>query len=224
MQLNFSGAQFITDPYPIGLAKPAFDDESYEALVESFPPLSLLPAFGGAGYKKFALNEKMQPYHTFLESSPIWWAFQNSIKSIKFIDFILNLLADKGIPVLPAKQWTSRFEFAAMPADGGKIDPHTDTAYKAVTLIFSMLRPGEWDPAFGGGTDVLRPKDPTARLESYKAPLSEFEIAHTYPYTPNQCVIFVKNDVSWHSVGPMLGVGSPLMRRTITLNIERAVL
>ena len=221
MQLNFGNARFITDPYPIGLAKPVFDGASYEALVAEFPPLSLLPAFGGPNYKKFALNEKMADFHPFLETSPIWWAFHNAIKRQDFIRFILTLLADRGIPVAPASKWSSRFEFAAMPADGGKIDPHTDIPSKAVTLIFSMCRPGEWNPEFGGGTDVLRAKESIIPLKDYLAPREVFDRVHTYEYEPNQCVIFVKNAISWHSVGPMTGVGSPLMRRTITLNIER---
>ena len=119
-----------------------------------------------------------------------------------------------------------------MPADGGLILPHTDTPQKAVTLIFSMLRPGEWNPAFGGGTDVLKPKPAglarieriqatTNKVPDYSILLSDFEIAHTYEYLPNQCVIFIKNVISWHSVGPMKGKGSSLMRRTLTLNIER---
>lgn len=222
MRLLFDNATFIRDPYPIGIAKPIFDEESYMALVEGFPPARLLPVFGGAGYKKFALNERMPGFHDYLATQPPWWAFHNSIKQATFIRFILGMLRDHGIEVSPSPKWTSRFEFAMMPADGGKIDPHTDIKSKAVTLIFSMCKLGEWDPAFGGSTDVLRPLVPNMGLESYKAPLEVFEKAHSYPYTPNQCVIFVKNDVSWHSVGPMTGVGSPLMRRTITLNIERA--
>ena len=111
-----------------------------------------------------------------------------------------------------------------MPADGGMIAPHTDISSKAVTLIFSMMKPEEWedwDPKWGGGTDVLKPRDHTNQLQSYKAPLDVFEKVATFDYTPNQCVIFIKNDVSWHSVGPMTGPAG-LMRRTITLNIERA--
>ena len=130
------------------------------------------------------------------------------------------MLKAHGIEIAPARAWSTRFEFAAMPADGGMIAPHTDISSKAVTLVFSMLWPGEWNPAFGGGLDVLQPVEDDG-LESYKAPLSAFKVAHTYEYEPNQCVIFVKTDNSWHSVGPMTGKGSPLMRRTITLNIER---
>ncbi len=223
MRLLFDNAQFRYDPYPIGIAKPILDEASYAALVESFPPAELLPHWGGEGYHKFALNERMAGFHEYLAEHPVWWAFHNSIKQQKFIEFILSMLQSHKILVAPSPKWTSRFEFAMMPANGGKIAPHTDISSKAVTLIFSMMTPGEretWDPLWGGGTDVLKPRDPTVPLQSYKAPLEVFEKVATFDYTPNQCVIFIKNDVSWHSVGPMVGPAGP-MRRTITLNIER---
>ena len=226
MRLLFDNSVFIHDPYPIGIAKPIFDEDGYNQLVMGFPPDHLLPAFGShQGYKKFALNERMPGFHEYLTKEPAWWAFHNSIKSQKFIQFILALIKDCGAEIVenPSGKWTSRFEFAAMPADGGMIAPHTDIPSKAVTLIFSMQAPEEWDPAWGGGTDVLVPRqplDPQITYKSYMAPLSAFDRVHSYEYTPNQCVIFVKNDISWHSVGPMTGPPGP-MRRTITLNIER---
>ena len=222
MRLLFDNAVFRYQPYPIGLAKPIFDEESYQGLVEGFPPMNLLPHWGGAGYHKFALNERMPGFHDYLATQPLWWAFHNSIKRGEFIEFVLGMLKARGVVVASSPKWTSRFEFAAMPADGGMIAPHTDITSKAVTLIFSMLNPGEWKPKWGGGTDVLQPLDPTQPLTSYKAPLDQFKKVSTYAYTPNQCVIFVKNAISWHSVGPMVGPVGP-MRRTITLNIERGV-
>ena len=221
MKLLFDNAVFQYKPYPIGLAKPILDEESYQGLVEGFPPLDLLPHWGGAGYHKFALNERMDGFHDYLATQPLWWAFHNSIKKLEFSEFILGMLKARGIVVAPSPKWTSRFEFAAMPADGGKIAPHTDISSKAVTLIFSMLKPGEWKPKWGGGTDVLIPLDPDQPLASYKVPLDQFKKVSSYAYTPNQCVIFIKTGNSWHSVGPMTGPAGP-MRRTITLNIERA--
>ena len=220
MKLNFDEAVFRMTPYPIGLAKPVFDEASYTSLVEHFPPVSLLPHWGGGGYHKYALNEKMPLFHKYLEAHPVWGAFHASVKQSGFPTFIFLMLKAHGIDIPPARSWSTRFEFAAMPADGGMIAPHTDISSKVCTLVFSMLRPNEWNPDFGGGLDVLQPLNGQV-LESYKAPLSAFEKVHTYDYIPNQCVIFIKTDNSWHSVGPMTGRGSSLMRRTITLNIER---
>ena len=72
MKLDFDNAVFRTDPYPIGLAKPVFDEASYVSLVAHFPPLSLLPHWGGGGYHKYALNEKMPMFHKYLTDHPVW--------------------------------------------------------------------------------------------------------------------------------------------------------
>jgi len=39
------------------------------------------------------------------------------------------------------------------------------------------------------------------------------EVLDTFEFTPNQVVVFVKTFNSWHSVRPMTGAGSPLMRK-----------
>src|SRR5256885_897092 len=68
------------------------------------------------------------------------------------------LRGDSGsnTPVLSA-----RFEFSMLPANGGFIRPHTDSPHKIITLVVAMLNEGEWNPEFGGGTEVLRPRDIT---------------------------------------------------------------
>ena len=49
MRLLFDNAIFRYQPYPIGIAKPIFDEESYQVLLDSFPPIDLLPHWGGGG-------------------------------------------------------------------------------------------------------------------------------------------------------------------------------
>jgi hypothetical protein len=117
---------------------------------------------------------------------------------------------------------TARFEFSALPADGGCVTPHTDNPDKIVTMVVSMAEEGEWDPAWGGGTDVNRHKAPARSFNrmNHKADFAEMEILETFPFEPNQGVLFVKTFNSWHSVRPMTGSGSKAMRRTLTVNIE----
>ena len=221
-QMNFSKATFLREPYPIGLATKVFHDIPYRAMVEGFPSLDLLHHWGGESYNKYVLNERMSTqFHEYLAEHPIWWAFHNSIKKPEFPEFIFGMLRSHGIEVAPSAKWSTRFEFSAMPADGGMIAPHTDISTKAVTLVFSVLGPDDWDPAWGGGLDVLAPKDPTTKYESYKAPLEAFDRMATYAYKSNQVVIFIKSSNSWHSVGPIQGPAGK-WRRTLTLNIERA--
>jgi hypothetical protein len=91
-----------------------------------------------------------------------------------------------------------------------------------VVVAVSMTGEGEWDARHGGGTTVLRPRD-TSRYFNFmnkQLPFDETEVLHTYPFEPNQCVIFVKTFNSWHAVSPLTGAGSPAMRKTLTINIE----
>jgi hypothetical protein len=117
----------------------------------------------------------------------------------------------------------SRFEFSMLPADGGYVTPHTDTPRKVITLVVSMVNNGEWDPGFGGGTEVDRSKDYQHAFNWQNEQLSfdEIEPLHTFEFGPNQCVIFVKTFNSLHCVRPMTGIGSQAMRRTLTINIEK---
>jgi hypothetical protein len=86
----------------------------------------------------------------------------------------------------------------------------------------SIIDEGEWNPAFGGGTDVNRPKDVRLAYNELnrQARFEDMEVLDTFEFTPNQGVVFVKTFNSWHSVRPMTGNGSDAMRRTLTINIE----
>jgi len=180
-------------------------------------------------------------------STPIWRELHRWIKSDDFLRGVMEALRarhiDLGYKKLPttarrlaklARNLTrgrldagqpplsARFEFSMLPAEGGHVIPHTDSPGKIVTLVVSMVGEGEWDPAFGGGTDVNRPKD--ARLcyneLNRQAAFDDVEVLDTYEFTPNQAVVFVKTFNSWHSVRPMTGNGSAAMRKTLTINIE----
>lgn len=116
----------------------------------------------------------------------------------------------------------ARFEFSVLPGDGGHILPHTDAPQKLVTLVISMLDDGTWREEWGGGTEVLRPKDPRFafnKMNRYLA-FDEVEPVRCLPFQPNQCVVFVKTFNSLHAVSPV-GGGSGVLRRTLTINIER---
>jgi hypothetical protein len=222
--LNFTGAKFRYDPYPIGIVHHVFEAEHYTKLVKVWPDEKLFKRLTGP-YNKLALSERCNPdlYARVIEASHAWHAFHAYIKSLSFVEQVFMVLREHHVNVPPAGRYTSRFEFSSLPADGGGIEPHTDIPSKVVTLILPMLKQGEWDITWGGGTDILRQRDPYKLLEDYKASREEFDRVETFHYAPNQCVIFIKTFNSWHSVGPISGYKSPLMRRTLTVNIERAV-
>jgi hypothetical protein len=249
MFFNYDHVEFRYEPFPIALAKPIMDDATYAQLLDAFPTVEIFESFEKMGKKgrKFTLSEKENPkiYNEFVQSSPVWREFHRWIKSDDFAYGALEMLKrhhiDLGFEQVPparrvAKRLKTavtgrvsprevplkaRFEFSALPADGGCLPPHTDAPSKIVTMVVSMAREGEWNPAWGGGTDLNRPRSTALAYNQMNAlaGFDDMEVLHTYEFTPNQAVIFVKTFNSWHSVRPMTG-NSGALRRTLTVNIE----
>jgi hypothetical protein len=251
MYFDYSSAQFRYEPFPIALARPIMKESLYKEFVDNFPPTDIFESFEAMGKRgrKFTLSEKENPkvYNDFVQNSPVWREFHRWIKSDDFCYGALAMLKEHFIDLgfkqkEPMSRYVSnlsaavrgkfasrdiiplraRFEFSALPSDGGSLPPHTDAPSKIVTMVVSMVKDGEWNPAFGGGTDVNQPKkiEHAYNQVNRLADFSDMDVAHTYEFTPNQAVIFVKTYNSWHSVRPMTGNDPTLLRRTLTVNIE----
>ena len=247
--LSFRNTNFIYDPYPIGAARDILEDGLYEELVKSFPPQDLF-AFMAYHGNKYSLSELNNPdaYHEYVRRNPRWRDFHQWIKREEFPGEILAMLSqhnidldvplhDESAAAAEPSLWeklrprprqlksalSARFEFSMLPADGGFIKPHTDSPQKIITLVITILPPGEWSPSFGGGTEVLRPKD-IRNNYNYKNKYLEFDdvqTVSTFEFVPNNCVIFIKTFNSLHGVRPMKASDPKLMRKTLTINIER---
>jgi len=251
---NFNTAEFMYEPYPLGLMKPAIEPRVYDELVATFPEISLfkeMPDLGNKGSRKWSLAEMNngENYRQFLSATPCWKRFHDWVKSPDFLVQTVEFLNRNDVALgylrkdayrspsllkkleLAVQKYqnghsiplSARFEFSVMPADGGQLHPHTDSPWKIITFVVSMLRPGEWNPDFGGGTDVLRPKRPHQNFNWLNGYLDfeDCDILHTYEFEPNQALVFVKTFNSWHCVRPIKGQGSSLLRRTLTINIEK---
>lgn len=245
--LNYENIQFTYEPYPIGIARPAMSKEDYDSLVETFPPAELMRFRKDKG-NKYSLSQvnKAAAYRKFVKSTEPWRRFHEYVKSPDFIEGALEMLRsrhiDLGYPV-PAfwqQQYQklralkrgnpiphfptlkARFEFSAMPVTGGNILPHTDHAKKLITMVIPMLKDGDWNQTWGGGTSMVWPKDRTIafnRVNNYLE-FDDVDCIKTFPFQANQCLVFVKTDFSWHAVWPMTGDDPDILRRTLTINIE----
>jgi len=188
--LSFAHAKFYYEPYPIAVAQPIMPPETYQAMVEAFPPVELCRHRQRKGTDKYYLNETQtkQKYLEFVNGHEVWREFHRYVKSEAFLRSVMDLLRDHNVDlgffrarpslyrrcrtalgdVVKRGRWPEfplglygRFEFSMMPADGGGILPHTDDPKKIVTIVLYMPEDGEWDRAWGGGLEVSRPKDPT---------------------------------------------------------------
>ena len=235
------------EPYPIGMIKPVLDPALYQEMVANYPPLDLfkfMPIFG----KKYSLSDKWNPreYKDFIESNPVWRDFYRYVKSDDFIFSIIDAVKSKDIDLginrktqrlsarwikllsnvakarLPMTNPSiySRFEFSVLPANGGLVVPHTDAPSKFITLVVSMIGPGEWNQKYDGGTEILKPKDITKSYNFYnkQIPYEEVDTVKAFKFEPNQAVIFIKTYNSLHGVREMNGPDD-MMRRSLTINL-----
>ncbi|MBL0919585.1 MAG: hypothetical protein IBJ14_12865 [Hydrogenophaga sp.] len=241
--LKLGRAHFRYEPYPIGIIRDIFDPALYARLVDTFPPADLFRFMQHHG-DKWSLSEVNHPdlYHKFLRANDEWHRLFREVKSPGFIDQVLRALAQSKIELglnasgaggvlrklrdgllgrKSRNELRARFEFSMMSAAGGNILPHTDSPQKHITLVVSMVKPGEWDSSWGGGTDLMRPLDPSENFNHLNRYLNfdQVETLETMPYESNQCVIFIKTFNSLHAVKPMTGPRE-VMRRTLTVNIE----
>lgn len=242
--MDLSRAHFEYEPYPIGIIRDIFEPSLYERLVDTFPPVEIFRFMQTHG-DKWSLSElnNADHYYRFLHANNDWRRVYDEVKSRDFTAHVLDMLArskiDLGLvsttngsvlrklrnKMLGRKSGDlrARFEFSMMSAAGGHILPHTDSPQKHITLVMAIVRPDEWDQSWGGGTDRMRPIDPSDNFNFLNRYLrfDQVESIGTMAYEPNQCVIFIKTFNSLHGVKPMRGP-SAMMRRTLTVNIESA--
>ncbi len=246
MYFNYENLCFNYEPFPIGISKPLMKPDLYREFLDNYPSVEHFSHPDKLGHK-YSLSERFNPkdFRRFVNGNALWRGFDAWIKSPDFVRGVLDALAthsldlgyDPDMSVMKqvqkrlthsgrlscsAARLRSRFEFSMLPADGGHILPHTDSPNKIVTLIISMTDEGEWNPEWGGGTDVNQHKDVKLAFNqtNRQAPFEDMEVLDTFEFSPNQAVMFIKTFNSWHSVKPMLGKGSDAMRRTLTINIE----
>lgn len=245
--LRLDGLRFDYEPFPIGVAADVFAPGTYAEMVRCFPTAEdfVTKRTIGVKYSLSQVNNRAA-YRRVIARHPVWQRFHAAVKHPGFIRHVLAALGRQGIDLgLYAPPWrerlrqrlralkrgrpqphlprlSARFEFSAMPVTGGSIRPHTDDPAKLVTLVVSMVAPGEWDPAWGGGTSVVWPLDPTRSFNPGNRYLdfADVRTLKTFPFLPNQCVVFVKTPSSWHMVSPMTGSDPARLRRTLTINIE----
>jgi hypothetical protein len=246
---SYQNLKLRYEPFPIGLIRPLMDESLYERLLDNYPPVELFESHQEYGKDdiKFALSEKLNAarYYGFIKSSPTWRDFHGWVTKGSFVREALLALKQNDIDLdYECQAWRqrltarlknlrkgrlcahppplkARFEFSALPANGGMVVPHTDARRKLVTFVISMVREGEWDTRHGGGLDINRPRNPRLNYNQINrhAGFEDMEVIDTYEFMPNQGVLFIKTFNSWHSVRPMSGTDSTALRKTLTINI-----
>ena len=200
-----------------------FDGPSYYSLIESHPAWREL-------YDYVKSKEFVEKTLALLCSAGIDQGLRGiEVVSAKYYDNTFEKYAGKVKrkfkQLLPTGagigHLTSRFEFSALHGAGGSHLPHTDAPRKVISMVLSMMKEGEWNPVWGGGTAVCKPRDMTRNFNYMNKYIdfSEVEVLETFPFIPNGCVIFVKTFNSWHTVMPYKADPS-VVRKSIVINID----
>lgn len=224
---KFDNVTVRTEPFTAFYIRGLLPPDYYEQLADSFPPLARFSFRANLGNKYLLTESEGDAYFEFVESSPPWRKFYDEIKSDDFKRQVLSFLNSNGVDAVgkgaSVNDLTARFEFSALPTDGGSQRPHTDNPEKLVTLVLSLMKAGEWDPRWGGGTSICRPKD-KALYFNYANDYLDFadvEIVDAFPFEPNAGVVFVKTPVSWHCVAPLNVAAAPPVRKTVAISLFR---
>jgi hypothetical protein len=246
--ISFDKGEFDYEPYPVAYLSPFIEAATYTEMMANWPDFALFKPMPDLG-KKYSLSETNNTAHysKVVRSVPVWNRFHDLVKSEKFVEDTLAYFQRSNIDLGLKKrrvvshrsgrhasllarinrvsELSARFEFSLMDGNGGSILPHTDAPNKLITMVISMVAPGEWQPEWGGGTEICLPKDRT-RLYNHMNKYMQFDDVETvkaFPFEPNQNIIFIKTYNSWHQVSPIRGGENAPMRRTLTINIESKV-
>jgi hypothetical protein len=225
---NWNNALVRHEPFTVFYIRDLLQPRFYRELAETFPPVSQFRYRETLGNKYLLTESEGNSYFDFVEASPPWQRLFNEIKSITFKAQVLSFLRSHMSEAIPdgqlADSFTSRFEFSALPTNGGSQRPHTDSPRKVVTLVLSLMKEGEWLPDWGGGTSICRPKDKTlySNYANQYLDFDEVEVVDTFPFAPNAGVMFVKTSVSWHCVTPINLPDDAPIRKTVAISLYHA--
>ena len=223
---NLENVTIRHEPFTVFYFRDLLQRAFYRQLADSFPAISLFSFRTNLGNKYLLTEAEGDVYHDFIESSPPWRKFYEEIKSSDFKSQILFFLSShkgaSGTRSGPAaSDFTVRFEFSALPTNGGSQRPHTDNPEKVVTLVLSLMKEGEWGADWRGGTSICRPKD-ESRYFNYANEYLDFddvEIVEDLPFAPNAGVMFVKTSVSWHCVTPLNLPPAAPARKSVAISL-----
>lgn len=223
---KFDNVTVRTEPFTAFYIRDLLPPGFYEELADSFPPISLFSFRANLGNKYLLTESAGNAYFDFIESAPPWRKFYERVKSDDFKREVLGFLNAHGVDSgngESVNDFIARFEFSALPTNGGSQRPHTDNPEKLMTLVLCLMKEGEWNPRWGGGTSICRPKDETLHFNYANDYLNfaDVEIVDAFPFEPNAGVMFVKTPVSWHCVAPLNLPPAPPLRKTVAVSLFR---
>ncbi len=208
-----------SEPFVYGYVDDFLPTDLYERLERDFPSPELFPGLeelpGGKQYRKFWRGDPMDDLEHVSEPWREWIAFINSDRFVEDCgrwcsEFVtpyrkaatarspLKLLGDR--PDIRNWDIDLNCEFSVLPRDA-HLPPHTDSTDKVLTfmLYFPQLN---WDPGWGGGTQIYQPLDKQhlSNWSNRPLPRAHADLVFENEFRPNRLFFFAKAANSYHGV------------------------
>ena len=209
LNINFSRPTGSLDhPFRVRFYDNVMDPELYARLLSQFPDIKYLNTYSAVGCKNRLCNRD-DGFDLFMKAHPEWnklhaWLREN----------FLGLCMKAVNPTL-RKKAKIKFEFSALPGEGGGLKPHPDTAKKVATAV--MFFESDWKDEWGGAFEALRHLTrPDDDFDGMRVDWSEVETILKVPVASNRILFMQRTKNSLHGVRPCT---APRFRRSITVNL-----
>lgn len=238
-----TAADIRLSPFPHVVKTDVFDEETWRALSDGFPPFSMI---GWSGNSAPPSNQRYQLSAWMIMNLPgltdIWREFARYHSSREFYAQVVALFRDYWAPELlealdgdlmaheTGLLMRDSFSDARIlqdaraeintpvtgPASSSR-GAHLDTLNRMFTCLYYLRHPD--DDARGGDLELFRWKsEPIVDVDTYELPRDAVEVVATVPYRANQMVIFPQGIDAIHGVG--IRHPTPHTRRYVFISAE----
>lgn len=189
-------------PYPHFYCENVFPDQFYRELLASLPA-------------EAAYSNRTTRYHGRQFADPTENPALSFMSEPDFVQNILKIFA----PWVHQRYCNNKLEVfhdlrLVRDGQGYQIGPHTDAAWKLVSLLFYLPEDYALERL---GTSIYTPKDPNFTCAGGPHhSFDNFNLAYTAPFAPNSCFGFWKTSNSFHGVEP---ITIPCTRNVLLFNI-----
>lgn len=175
-----------------------------------------------AGFKS---NEVSQRTVKFLYCNSVELTLQGALRSASYHLWRAVRILKRVYLAARGLRLPKRFEFSSLRAGDEQVRSQTGAARKAVTLVLTMMKEGEWQTTCGGGPGVNTTRDVRYAFnwQNNIVPWDKIEIADTSPLVPSQRTAFVRIRNSLRSVREITENRSHALRKSCTTVIEREI-
>ena len=198
-------------PFPWINPEGVLTDSGHQRLVETLPDVSLFKESFGYRRKhgQQAHDRYVLEYSDGLPVAEAWKNFIAELRGPDYHDFVCRMLGIRRFDL------NCHWHYATT---GCSVSPHLDAARKYGSQVFYFNTAQDWDPDWGGQTDVL--SDTHRRSRTPNPEFEDLETVATSQTIGNYSLLFARGAHSWHGVRE-LNCPKDRMRKVFIVVINR---